>query len=446
MKPSLAILAILAIAGAAARAQVVPDVDRPKPLPVSGTLHYDLRYSQTAQIGDGQGNQQMSLASGDASYANVGKRLPFSMQYGGGYGWVWAGRPAAGNVFQHLSLSQGLIGRAWSLTASDNVSYSFETPTTGFSGVPGSGEPIGGSGSTTTSDQTILALNTRTLDNLTTIGFGQRLNYAMGLNLEGSWGLMRFIDNNGANMSTVAANAGVTRRLNARNSASGQYSFSRYGYGVAGLTTQTNTAQFAFTRQWNRKLTTSAAAGPTWIASSGNSSSGGLSLPSSTALSLNASAVYQLRGGAASVSYSRGTSGGAGYLLGAKIDSIGANYSRGFGRNLTVGFTGSFNSTTSLFAAELATTCPSGSSGDVCLIPLTFAPVTNARYGGAQATRNLGKYLSFFASYTAIDQSSNLQIAAPNTPSTYNANILNGLNQVIGFGIGYSPRETHLKQ
>lgn len=444
MKPSLAILAILSIAGAAARAQVVPDVDRPKPLPVSGTLHYDLRYSQTAQIGDGQGSQQMSIASGDASYANVGKRLPFSMQYGGGYGWVWAGRPSAGNVFQHLSLSQGFIGRAWSLTASDNVSYSFETPTTGFSGVPGSGDPIGGSGSNTTSDQTILALNTRTLDNSTTIGFTQRLNYAMGLNLGGSWGQLHFIDDSGVNMSTEAANAGVTRRLNARNSFSGQYSFSRFGYGSAGLTTETNNAQFAFTRQWKRQLTTSAGVGPIWIASSGNSGTGGISLPSSTALSLNASAIYQLRSGAAGVSYSRGTSGGAGYLLGAKINSISANYSREFGRNLTVGFTGSYNSTASLFAAELVTTCPNGSGA--CLYPLTYTPTTHARYGGVQATRNLGKYLTFFASYTAIDQSSGLNLTAQNTTLNYNATVLNGLNQVIGFGIGYSPRETHLKQ
>jgi hypothetical protein len=114
-----------------------------------------------------------AIASGDASYANISKRLPFVMQYGGGYNWTLSGPSTVGNVFQHLSLSQGMAWRKWNFTASDNVSYTFATPTTGFSGVPGTGEPIGGTGSTTPSDQSIFTLNTRTLDNITTLAFGQ---------------------------------------------------------------------------------------------------------------------------------------------------------------------------------------------------------------------------------------------------------------------------------
>jgi hypothetical protein len=142
------------------------------------------------------------------------------------------------------------------------------------------------------------------------------------------------------------------------------------------------------------------------------------------------------------LNYSHGTSGGAGYMLGAKINSISANYSRDFRKRVTVGFTGSYTSTSSLFAAELVTTCQSGSGG--CLIPLDYTPVTDARYGGVQASRNLGRYLSIFANYTAIDQSTTLNLTAQNT--TNSTNIVNGLYQVIGFGIGYSPREAHLKQ
>jgi len=103
---------LLLAASAASRAQVVPAAIVPAStgewsgLPVSGALHYDVRYSQTAQFGGSQDGQQMSYISGDASYANTGKRLPFSMQYGAGYGLVWAGPPSAGNVFQHLTLSQ----------------------------------------------------------------------------------------------------------------------------------------------------------------------------------------------------------------------------------------------------------------------------------------------------------------------------------------------------
>jgi membrane peptidoglycan carboxypeptidase len=63
-----------------------------------------------------------------------------------------------------------------------------------------------------------------------------------------------------------------------------------------------------------------------------------------------------------------------------------------------------------------------------------------------QATRKLGRYFNVFVNYTAIDQSSNLQTAVPNTPLSYNTNILNGLNQVMSFGIGYSPREMRFRK
>jgi hypothetical protein len=462
MKPSLTLMVILFMVSAVTRAQVAPAANIPNGLPglpnlpVSGTLRYDLHYSQTVQFyGGSGGDTQNSILSGDASYANTSKRLPFSLQYGGGFSWVLTGPPSAGNVFQHLSVSQGMAWRKCNLTASDNISYTFETPTMGFSGVPGTGEPIAGSGTTTTPDQTILTLNTRSLDNVTTLAFTDKLSYATTLNLGGSWGEMRFIDNNGQNTEMLTGNAGITRRLDAHDSVSGQFSFSQYNYSGAGYSTQSSAALFSVTRQWNQKLTTTAAAGPEWISSSGTSSSGSLAIPSSTMLSLNASANYRLRNGSASLSYSHGTTGGSGYMLGAKEDSVNGNYSRQFGKNTTVGVTGSYTRSSALTAAEFVAVCPSGStscfcpSGDnVCILQVTSTPVTDARYGGVQATRKLGRYFNIFASYAAIDQSSNLQtqISAQNQQSSYNTNILNGINQVISFGIGYSPREKRLKK
>jgi hypothetical protein len=424
MKPSHTLLAIILAASAATRAQVVPaaigpaSTDESSGLPVNGTLHYTVRYSQTAQFGGIQDGQQMSYTTGDAGYANTGKRLPFSMQYGGGYGRVWAGPPSAGNVFQHLSISQGMAGRTWNLMASDNVSYTYETPTTGFAGVPGTGEPIGGTGTTTPPDQTVLTLNTRVFDNFTTIGFGHSLDFATTLNLGGSSGQMRYIDQNGQNIDTWMADAGVTRRLNARNSFSGQYSLSRFNYvgsiqaaNAAQISySQANTVQFSLSRQWNPHLVTSASLGPQWISSSNSAI-----VPSSTRISANASAIDTFRFGTASLIYSHGTTGGSGYMLGAESDIAMASFGRSFGKNLTVGLTGSYMRTAGL-----------SNSG-----------VTTGEYGGAQATRKLGRYFNVFASYTAVDQSSSL-LNAPN--------VLNTLWQTIGFGIGYSPRELRLKK
>ncbi|MGD0547604.1 MAG: hypothetical protein ABR991_07215 [Terracidiphilus sp.] len=453
MKPALALLALLLAASAVAAAQVPPAETGPGGLPVSGTLICNLRYSQTAEIDGSLDGQQRSYASAEATYANLSKRLPFSMRYGGGYGKVWAGPPSAGDVYQHLMFSQGWIGRAWSLTGSENASYTFETPTTGFSGVPGSGEPIGGSGSPNQPDQTVLALNTRVFDNTASVAFGERLNGATTLSASGATGQIHFIDKNGLNTDTLLAEAGITRRLDARDSVSSQYSISHYSYSSTGFSTLTNTVQFSMTRQWSRRLSTAASAGPLWIASSGTSSASGLAVPDSTMLSLNASALYQLRRGSANVSYFHGTAGGSGYMLGSKIDSVNAGYTRDFGRSLTVGVTGSYTRSDSLIGNEILGICTNGSGSSFsCLLQVDYTPVSNARYGGAQATRKLGRYLNVFANYTVFDQSANLQINAQisggGTTSTgsANANILNGLTQVIGFGIAYAPREIHLRK
>jgi hypothetical protein len=63
--------------------------------------------------------------------------------------------------------------------------------------------------------------------------------------------------------------------------------------------------------------------------------------------------------------------------------------------------------------------------------------VTNTEFGGVSASRRLGRYFNVFANYTAIQQSSNYGLSA---------NVVNGLSQVIGFGVAYSPRDINLKR
>jgi hypothetical protein len=433
MKPSYTLLVMFCVLGAAVQAQVVPATTGPAGLPVSGTLNYSIRYSQTAQVSGGQDGQEWSAVSGDSSYTNTSKRLPFTMQYGGGYGWVWAGPPSAGNVFQHLALTQGFVGRKWSLAASDNVGYTFETPTTGFSGVPGSGEPIGISSPTTLPDQSILAVNTRSVDNDTTATFGRILGPAMSLNIGGSAEQLRFIDSDGEDMDTLTGSAGLTRRLGARASLFGQYTISRYNYSGIGYVsaagapplkyTQTSSVQLGYTRQWNRQITTSVAAGPQWISSSSSTV-----VPSSTNVFVSASISDKLRFGTASLSYSHGVSGGSGFMPGTESDDASANFSRDFGRNrkLTVGLTGSYMRTSSLSSYYFYYL---NSSSQLQVANLGITEDTNSKYGEVQATRQLGRYFNVFANYTLIDQSSNLHEQFLQVSS--NANILNGRHWLL---------------
>jgi hypothetical protein len=390
-------------------------------LPVSGTLHYDLRYFQTAQFGSYLDGQQQSFVSGDASYANLTKRLPFSLQYGGGYGWVWAGPPSPGNLFQSLSLSQGFVGRVWKLNASDSFSYIYETPTTGFAGVPGSGEPIGGSGTSTPPVQTILTVNTSTLSNMTTGSAERQLDRANTISIDGTYGELRYFDAGfGQDMNTLVTDATITHNLSKNNSVLATYTFSRFSFlGVSpNLASQaqisygqSTSLQIGFRRQWNSKISTYASIGPQWISSSNNAL-----LPSSTNYVASATVSDHFKIGIANFSYNHGFMGGAGYYQGAESDTLEADFSRNFGRKLTVGVTGSFFRTSSMNA-----------SGAV-----------DATFGTAQATRKMGRYFSVFANYTYMNQSSNFANAA--------LNVLNSETQLIGFGISYSPRDIRFKK
>jgi hypothetical protein len=143
--------------------------------------------------------------------------------------------------------------------------------------------------------------------------------------------------------------------------------------------------------------------------------SGTTVIPSSTSISGNASISYQLRFGTAGASYYHGTMGGGGFFIGAKSDSLSANLSRQIDRKTTVGLTFSYMRTAGL-----------SNNG-----------VTNAAFGGIQASRPIGRHLNVFANYTAIDQSSGSELST---------NVLSGLQNVIGFGFGYSPRKTELKR
>ena len=160
----------------------------------------------------------------------------------------------------------------------------------------------------------------------------------------------------------------------------------------------------------SRQIHTSASAGPQWISSSDSTI-----LPSSTNVAASASVSDSFRVGTASLLYSHGVQGGSGYYLGAENDVASADFTRKLGRKATVGVTGSYRRTAGL----------------------NHNGVTNGKYAGAQASRQLGRDFNVFANYTALAQSSS---------STLSTNALSGLTQVIGFGIGYSPRGIHLRR
>ena len=416
MKTIPTILAILLTAGTAVYAQVEPAATGPGvPLP-GGNLNYSAHYSQTAEFGSYFGDYQTVNASADVDYSNGKDRRPFSVTYGGGYTWTISGPGYGNGLFQHLLVSQGYVWRKWNVTASDDVSYRPQAPTTGFSGVAGTGEPIGTPNPPPPVAQSILTVNTHVVNNDLIGEADHRLNYATSVNAGGSYGLLRFPDGNGINNNFYAANAGLNQRLNARNSLTGSYEFSAFTYPDYDIELMTNSTIFGFTREWTRKVRTVVSAGPQWTESLNSDTP-----PLKTGLAVNASASYQYHAESASVNYTRGVNSGSGYLFGAESNAVSGGYSQEFGKKLSIGLTGSYSRT-----SGLDNVIP-GQSSDESI---------SSEFGAVQATRRLGRYLTLFAGYTALQQS---------TATALSSNVLNGLQQIVSFGVGYAPREMHLR-
>jgi hypothetical protein len=428
MKTTLKLMAILLTACAATQAQVAPEATGPSGLPISGNLQYALRYSQAATFyGGALGTGQDSIVSGDLDYSNSNARLPFSARYGGGYSWVLAGPGENTGVYQHLAISQGFVQRNWNIQLNDDISYTPESPTTGFTGIPGSGEPVGGTGSSSTPpSQTILTLNTRTLGNFGGVQIGYNINSTTSLNLGAHSDLLYYPDGNATDTNGAMENAGLTWRLNTRTSLSGLYTFSHFSYGASASTgsipisSDTSTALFGYEHRWTRQLSTNISAGPQWLNSSDSAF-----VPSSTTLAIQASLNYTLRFGTASLTYNQGSTGGSGYLVGTEIDSVTGGFSRNFGRNVTLGLTGAYTRNSGYQEQNQGETL------------VATNVVTNATFGGAVVSWRLSKYLSIYGNYSGIDQSLGL---------TTTTGILDQFYQVLSFGIAYSPRETHLSQ
>jgi hypothetical protein len=423
MKTTLKVFAFLLMAGASAIAQVAPEATGPVGL--VNHLEYALRYGQAAEFGGNLGTWQTSNVSGTASYDNGSVRAPFAMQYGGGYTWTLSGPTYGSGLFQRLYLMQGLEGKKWGVTASDNVSYTPQSPVTGFTGIPGTGEPIGIPNPTTGNSQTILTLNTHVVDNSAVGAIEHKLSASTTLNGTGGYEMLRYPNNDGLNTDTYTANGLVTQRLNGRDSLTGNYQYSLFSYPGYTVTFETQAGLFGFSRLLSRKLTVAAAAGPQWIMSTDTQA-----VPSSLTFAANAAINYISKPTSMSLAYMHGTNGGAGYLLGAKWDSVDGNLSRAFGPTLLVGVTGGYGRTSGLNNGTASTTTTTTTTGP------SSSGATNNYYGGAQVTWRISRTLIAFANYTGLAQSSSVQLPT---------NVITQFLQTVGFGIGYSPQNANTR-
>jgi hypothetical protein len=366
-------------------------------------LDYTLRYAEIGGLGGTEGTWVNSTPSGELHFINGKGRVPFEMQNYAGYTKTLSGSSGWDGPFVHTNLQGGFVGRHWSASANGEVNYRAQFATTGFSGVPGSGEPIAGQPPV---GDSILMPNSYMLQYST--GAQAERNLTGASQLIGGFNTrqIRYPDGNGLESTVYNSSGQFTHRLNARNNVTFQYMHTQFGYpSIPTLKIYAEVVTASYERFWTRKLKTTAAGGPEFVRSTFP-----FLVPSSHSFVANASLLYSLHSGEVSLSFERTTTSGSGYYTGAFVNSALGDYSRGVGRAITFEMTGGYRQNTSLGAMKASVA---------------------SEFGAFQIYRHIGRRASFFVNYTVISQSSSL----PATPD-----VLSQVLHSISVGTEFSNR------
>jgi hypothetical protein len=411
----------------------------PNPLPLDGVLHYELSASEILQLGYFASGQVTgtSALSGDVAYTAKSTARPFSMIFSGGL--LLPNQSGQGvTTYENLSASQGYVTRHWVFNLTDSFSFLPQSPTTGLSGIPGTGDigvvPVAGPGEGAAGG--VLTVSGNRIGNSLS-GSGERqITPGTSISGAGSWTVLHFVDSQatGLNYSQISGTAALNHRFDSRTSASVNAVYSVFDYSgpQAGPTEpnfQTRGINVSFQRLLSRTLSVSASAGPEWI-----SSSNGALIPSTLNVAATGSLTYSQRFTNVYLTYTRGVNGGSGVLPGALSDSIGFGGGRTYGRNWVLSITGAYTRSSGL--TNLATLTSLQGIPATSITPVN--EVFDTIYAGVQARRRITTNLSGFLSYTAQNQSTNYSLSG--------VNAFSGTSQTFGFGVSFSPRSTRLGQ
>jgi hypothetical protein len=394
--------------GSSAFAQVSTSAAPPGMASASRGLQYAFRYSQGVQTSDQMATIQTSNVSGSIAYANSEKEKPFTMEYAGGYTWNLSGPDYQSGQFHRMDLTQGFVYRRWKINLADDVAYLPQSPITGFSGVPGTGEIIGAPNPNPSTSQTILTVNTHVLSNNARGALEHTLNNSTTMSIAGTSILLHYPDGNGIENRSTGADAALLRRLTGRTSFVGDYRFNLYEYPGTTVAIRTHTGLAGLRHLFTRNLSANLQGGPQWINSTNSSV-----VPADLTFAANASITYVKRWASLGGSYIHDSNGGSGYLLGGTVDDAEGNFQYRFGRSMILGLTGGYNRTNAL-------NVPNEIEGG---------------FGAVQGTWLLGR-LIVFANYTGRGQSTSY--AAP-------GNVLNQTLNTVSFGFGLSSREARIR-
>lgn len=377
---------------------------------LGGSFNYALSASELISTGFyNEGTAASTNFSGDLGYISSSPSHPFSAIYSGGLLVANSGQPTT--TYQNLSLSQIYSTKHWNFEVQDSASYLPESPATGLSGIPGVGDlgvdpvPVGPA-----SGIGILTTYGPRVSNTVTGSVSRSLSPHISAQASGYYSAQYFVGDNsseGVDNHGEGGSIGLTYRFDARDNLTGNYNYSSFGYPGSNASYSAQGGTIEFSRQWSRRLTTDAYAGPQYLTSSGFGS-----LPSSTQLTAGAGASYNARTIFYTINYSRGAQNGSGVIPGAFSDNITGAVHRQFGRAWNVSGSLGWSKNSSLPVFE------------------TYNFSSNSLVAGGQVSRGFGRRWSGYGSYTLEHQSTAGNVSP--------LNAFHGFYQVFAFGVSYS--------
>jgi hypothetical protein len=409
---AIACASFLALDGAMARGQAVPTASAPiSPPNIQGTLRFTATVSERVTL-DYQGGSQTASStdvSGSVAYLSDSESKPFSLIYSGGY---LGGVNQPSNPFQNLALSQVFNTHLFNLTLADSVRETPGTPTTGLSGIAGLGgigvPPVDVSGSP---GQTVLTNDAIRVTNTASGTFDHRLTGSTNILATGDYTILRFAgSNNGIGTNSTSGIGTVSHRIDARTSINSSYDYSQYDYQGYNASITAQSVRVGFARQVRRNISLTASLGPQRVT--------GPLIASRFSLAADVDLSYTLQRGAVSLVYVRGTNSGSGVTTGTQLDSVRLTGSRPLTRTLSGSLFVGYSRNSSLQAVT------------------SYQFSTNSLIAGAEVSRPIGRFLSVYGSFTALDQSSTQAQSLP-------LNLYSGTSKILAGGITYSPPALH---
>ena len=364
---------------------------------IPGIFYHNLIQSNGLLLqGSGNGWVSRSFVGGNLSLLQNWGRSQLGLNYSGG-GDFSSDAGARDGFFHQLGAAQTFNWQRWQLTILDQFSY-LPTSQFGFGGgtdlsIPGVGGSLApglpGLQPGLSSGQTLFTSTGPQYNN----SFATQANYMLtrrsSITIGGVYGILRFTEPGSVESDTALLNAGYNYQITRADTVGVVYRFAAYHFLGNPQAIGDHVAQIAYGRKITGRLALQLF--------------GGVDIPSFRVTvgprrqqvngSGSASLNYAFARGSVSLGYSHGTTGGSGVFAGATTDGIQTSAARQLTRvwsgNARFGF---------------------ARNRDLGTLSSTPGRTYNAFYGGAGASRPIGRNANFSLAYTAYIETSNQSI------------------------------------